>query len=259
MPRARNIKPGTFENEDLAELPIAARYLFIALWTLADREGRLEDRPKRIQKYCLTYDDVDVDDLLQMLHESGFIVRYGDCTRQARCKHQSQYIQILTFKEHQSPHVKERASTIPAPDKPGASTRQAPPDSHDSHDSPNPDSKPIGTSGDAPKEKPASKINGYPEEFESIWQQRPKRAGADNKREAFKAYRARLREGHTNEELAAGLKNYRQHVEREGKVGTEFVKRAATFFGPNKHFLDDWGGGKAEGLVEQDRMFRGCK
>lgn len=147
MARARNIKPGFFENEDLADLPVAARLLFIGLWTLADREGRLEDRPKRIKMQILPMDDLDVDELLQELANSGFIDRYGKCTRQVRCKHQAQYIQILNFGKHQSPHVKEKASTIPAPDKHQTSTRQAqerdvpaPPDSLNP-DSLNPDSK----------------------------------------------------------------------------------------------------------------------
>lgn len=34
-------------NEDIVELSIEARLLFIGMWTLADREGRLENRPKR--------------------------------------------------------------------------------------------------------------------------------------------------------------------------------------------------------------------
>ena len=49
MARARNIKPAFFKNETLVELPVETRLLFIGLWTLADREGRLEDRPKRIK------------------------------------------------------------------------------------------------------------------------------------------------------------------------------------------------------------------
>ena len=49
MARARNIKPGFFRNSDLVELPMDARLLFIGLWTLADRMGRLEDRPKQIK------------------------------------------------------------------------------------------------------------------------------------------------------------------------------------------------------------------
>jgi len=76
MPRARNIKPGFFKNEDLIELPFEARLLFIGLWTLADREGRLEDRPKRIKIELFPEDDCNVDDLLRQLADKKLIIRY---------------------------------------------------------------------------------------------------------------------------------------------------------------------------------------
>ena len=62
--RARNIKPGFFKNEDLAECSPWARLCFAGLWTLADRDGRLEDRPKRIKAELFAFDAVDVDPLL---------------------------------------------------------------------------------------------------------------------------------------------------------------------------------------------------
>ena len=110
MARARNIKPGFFDNETLGELPALTRLLFIGLWCLADREGRLQDRPKRIKKELLGYDDItvnDVDTMLQQLYNSGFIQRYEiDGER---------YIQVVNFLKHQNPHCKEQASIIPAP------------------------------------------------------------------------------------------------------------------------------------------------
>jgi len=76
MARARNIKPGFFKNEDLVELPFEYRLLFAGLWTLADREGRLEDRPKRIKMELFPADNVDVDHGLGELERYGFIQRY---------------------------------------------------------------------------------------------------------------------------------------------------------------------------------------
>lgn len=109
MPRARNIKPAFFSNEDLVELPFAARLLFIGLWTLADKKGRLEDRPKKIKMELLPCDDVDVDDMLSQLESYGFLHRY--LTEGKR------YIQITNFEKHQSPHKTEKESSIPAPDE----------------------------------------------------------------------------------------------------------------------------------------------
>lgn len=108
MARSRNIKPGFFNNEILGELPALTRLLFIGLWCLADREGRLQDRPKRIKKELLGYDDVTADDvnrMLQQLHDNKFITRYT-----VGAEH---YIQITNFLKHQNPHCKEQASVIP--------------------------------------------------------------------------------------------------------------------------------------------------
>lgn len=117
MSRARNIKPAFFKNDVLAELPFEYRILFQGLWCEADREGRLEDRPRRIKAEVFPYDDVDVDAGLNALQSKGFIVRYTHG--------ETQYIQVLAFAKHQNPHCKEAASTIPAPDEHSACTVQA--------------------------------------------------------------------------------------------------------------------------------------
>jgi hypothetical protein len=106
MARSRNIKPGFFKNEELAEVEPLGRLLFAGLWTLADREGRLEDRPKRIKVEILPYDNCDVDLLLCELERHKFIIRYeidGE-----------KYIYIPTFLMHNNPHPNEKTSNIPA-------------------------------------------------------------------------------------------------------------------------------------------------
>lgn len=105
MARLRILKPRFFANEDLAEVSPLGRLLFQGLWCWADREGRLEDRPKRIKVEILPYDDCDVEELLNDLAAKGFILRYEvDGQR---------YIQVVNFSKHQSPHIKEGPSTIP--------------------------------------------------------------------------------------------------------------------------------------------------
>ena len=110
MARARNIKPGFYKNEDLAECSIWARYIFPGLWMLADREGRLEDRPKRIKGELLPFDSEDVEPLLRELEGRGFILRY-------RIDGAS-YIQISKFSQHQAPHYSEKPSAIKPPTLP---------------------------------------------------------------------------------------------------------------------------------------------
>ena len=151
MARARNIKPGFFMNEILGKLDPIISLLFISLWTLADREGRLEDRPERILAATFPYrrELPDINGYLTQLLRGGFIERYtvGKIA----------VIQIVNFRKHQTPHVTEKPSELPAKpiDSPtlvglplsnGEITEPLPPDSlnHESRimnpDSLNPDS-----------------------------------------------------------------------------------------------------------------------
>lgn len=107
--RSRNIKPGLFKNELLGEYDPLATILFSGLWCLADKEGRLEDRPKRIKIEIFPYRDVDVSKLLDWLMDESFITRY-----QVKGE---KYIQIMKWRKHQSPHHKEIESEIPSVDK----------------------------------------------------------------------------------------------------------------------------------------------
>jgi hypothetical protein len=105
--RARNIKPGFFKNEDLADCDLPTRLLFIGLWCLADREGRLEYRPRKIKAEVFPYDNCNVEKMLNQLAEKKFILIYSVSNEN--------YIQILNFTKHQNCHVKEQPSTIQAP------------------------------------------------------------------------------------------------------------------------------------------------
>lgn len=105
MARARNIKPGFFRNAELVELPFETRLLFPGLWIIADKAGRLEDRPKQIKMDLFPADNLDVDAMLSQLEGAGLISRYEINGKR--------YIQVVNFCKHQNPHKDERASTIP--------------------------------------------------------------------------------------------------------------------------------------------------
>ena len=101
--RARNIKPGFFKNENLADASHSARLLFIALWCLADKSGYVEYRPKRIKVEVFPYDDnINIKELLDEL--GNFLTFVGNT--------KDQFIQINNFQKHQSPHRNEKASDI---------------------------------------------------------------------------------------------------------------------------------------------------
>lgn len=111
MPRIRYLKPDFFTDEHIAELPYEARLVFQGLWCLADREGRLEDRPKHLKVMLMPYDKIDMDKALERLRAGvkPFISRYQ--------VNDQLYIQILNFAKHQKPHHTEKDSIIPVEDK----------------------------------------------------------------------------------------------------------------------------------------------
>ena len=108
MARARNIKPSLFKNELLGVADPLITLLFQNLWMLADREGRLEDRPLRIKAETFPYrENLDINGYLTELERLGFIHRYT-------VKNQA-LIQVINFKKHQSPHKTEKPSELPEP------------------------------------------------------------------------------------------------------------------------------------------------
>jgi hypothetical protein len=80
----------------------------------------------------------------------------------------------------------------------------------------------------------------------------PNRAGDQGWRKALRAAHARLEEGHSWTQILDGAKRYAKFVRSTGSEGTEFVKQAATFLGPDLYFQQPWDPPrtKAENQVE---------
>ena len=114
MARIRSLKPDCFKDEDLSILPYEARLLYMGLWCFADKEGRLEDRPKYLKVEIFPYDNINIEKFLNLLcapniqdrPEKVFIRRYS--------VNDKKYIDIPEFLKHQSPHHTEKESLIPA-------------------------------------------------------------------------------------------------------------------------------------------------
>lgn len=239
MARSRNIKPSIMENEDLAELQPVARLLFVYLWMLADREGRLEDRPKRIAGRALPYDrDVDVDGLLESLAGAGFITRYmaGGFS----------VIQVNNFLKHQSPHVRESASELPGIEQSttkvvtqhNQGTAEASPRSPDSL-FPLPDSlSPL------PEEKPCSPSASASadEGFAKFWERYPKKVA---KPQALKAWKKIKPSGQVLVGLKAGLEKQRASADWL-KDGGQFIPHPATWLNSRRWEDEPAGNAAAE-------------
>lgn len=103
--RTRQLKPGYFTNEDLGALPPLTRLFFAGLWTVADREGRLQDRPRKLKAMVMAYDDFDPEQAIADLAAGGFLIRYE--AEGIAC------IQITNWHKHQTPHSRETDSELP--------------------------------------------------------------------------------------------------------------------------------------------------
>lgn len=256
MARSRNIKPGFFRNELLAEMDFGTRLLFVGLWTLADKAGRLEDRPKKIKIELFPADDVDVPCMIHALAKHDFITRYA--------VKGIGYIQINNFLKHQSPHHKEAESELPGVDKADVeeeksndesdssafmndeqpmhepSTNDASPEKSASSplipDSLIPDSgylipeQNTCASGDAPTvDSSAPKQDDlYSEEFNRFWQAYPSKKGKKPAAEKFRA----LRKRHTSKEFLDRLiedVRCRARGHEWTKSNGQFVPMASTY------------------------------
>ncbi len=91
------------------------------------------------------------------------------------------------------------------------------------------------TAPTAPKEPP---------EFAEFKKAYPERSGAQPWTRALKAIRARLNEGDqkgdTWDAILAGARRYADYCDSVDRTGTEYVLQAATFCGPEKHYLELW-------------------
>lgn len=239
MARARNIKPSIMDNEDLAELPALHRLLFIYLWMLADREGRLEDRPKRIAAKALPYDrDADVEEILTALQRFGFIDRYQVDGKAV--------IQVVAFAKHQSPHVRESESELPAKEQGttkvvpehNLGSDEASPGLPDSliADSPIPEEnnmsgKPDVDPAEEPKSKPVKATNAQAREILAYLNAR---TGCDYRdvESNLSLIRARIDEGYSVQEVKAVIDDREAKWRGNDKMWP--YMRPETLFGARK-------------------------
>lgn len=92
MPKIRGVKPEFWTDEDVCELSIPARLLFIGLWNLACDNGHVQDKSRQIKMRLLPSDDVNVAELLREIEAQGLIGRDAG------------WITIPNLPHHQKPH-----------------------------------------------------------------------------------------------------------------------------------------------------------
>jgi hypothetical protein len=118
--RSRNIKPGFFTNEKLAECSPMARLLFAGLPMLCDRDGRMEYRPLRIKAELFPYESSTVQ--APVSHRSSTVqvwcdelLRFGDDFIIIYEVDGVKYLQVTNFVKHQNCHRDEKSRQLPPP------------------------------------------------------------------------------------------------------------------------------------------------
>jgi hypothetical protein len=248
MARIRTIKPEFFTSEDVIELSPLARLLYIAIWCEADREGRLAWKPKTLKIRYLPADNCDIKKLCSEIIERGLVKLYGNG-----------FACIPSFHKHQHINPREAASTLPEPprDDDASSTSQAPVSDAPPRDSDAPPRDSDAQVGKEGKESNDASLTRTCDEddspgFSECWSAYPKREGGNSRKEAEKAYRARLRAGVSPAELLAGVQRYALFVRAKGQEGTSYVKQASTFLGAGEHWRELWEVAEATGTPSGD-------
>jgi hypothetical protein len=268
MPRLRTLKYEFFTNDTLADLPFSTRLLFAGLWCIADREGKLLDRPKRIKALLFPYDAVPVNRALTALAAAGFIERYEvDGER---------YIRVTTFNRHQNPHRDEARSRLPNPPTPSPNGTVPAPEEHcactvlapEKHSNSRAGSGeggvgsgeggvPLGqqeamvaidTSRVASRRGPARALDPDPD-FTAWWAVYPRH---DRAAAALKAYQQRRADGRTVAQLLIAAQHFRAKQDALGTPADK-IPHALRFLGEQRDL--EW----EHGSPDADRIVRGPK
>lgn len=247
--RARSIKPGICDNEVLGTADPFYTLLFERLWMIADREGRLEDRPLRIKAQAFPYrDGLDVEPMLAWLAKEGFIVRYEIDGKR--------YIQVLEFKKHQKPHANEQDSVIPPPRKEESTAKVVPPSNQGSAmdalnpSSLNPDSGLLTPDCISRTREPEPGVS-----FTQVKAAYPAFTGRQDWISAQHYANQRIeRDGLTWSDLHAAVERYRAYCDSGGVSGPQFVMTPAKFFsGADKPWMQEWAPPPNKAQVKQDK------
>lgn len=150
--RNRQVHPDFWKSDTAGELDFFGRLLFVALWCMADREGLVLYRPRRISVEAFPFDGISGEQIVAAVDKMkslGMVEELSNPSEKRKC------LKVVNFKEYQTIHPKEAKSKLIDRYIPGNSaelhvipgnSRELPPDSDSDSDS---DSTSVGTE-DAP-------------------------------------------------------------------------------------------------------------
>lgn len=283
MARIRSVKPEFWTSPKVTECTPNARLLFIGLWNFCDDYGVHPACAARLKMEVFPGDSftkADVRSMIDELIEQHLIVEYE--------VEGAEYWCVPSWERHQRPE--SRTGRFPRPDgsvggrirrrsaedSPNGRRTAIQDSSNDSRPAVNrwppeleqeqereqePDNKdrPAGLTVECDPEQ-VKKLDGPSPAFLQAWAEYPPREGGNSRADAWKAWKARLRAGVTEDELLEGVGRYRKYCEIKGTIGTQYVKTASVFLGPSEHWCEEWRVEETDkATAESYALFEGCE
>lgn len=263
MSRIRTVKPEFSKNDKLSGISIYAHFLAQSLLCYADDEGYFNANSKLIKAECVPLRDeygsgtvvgpdhyfdgvlpvTPISECLRELSEIGYL-------RLGKGLDGRTYGHILNFTKHQVIN-KKKESVIKNLNIDwevrydyGTTTVAIPEDSLPERKGKERKGNIKDMSGDKHPTDRRKRKNGeqiaYPDAFEQLWQAYPKRSGGNPKHTAWLLWQKLVNAGEDPDAIMAGVLRYRAWCEATGKIGTETVKMAKSFFGPDQAWKESW-------------------
>lgn len=209
-------------NYAFTRLQDASKAHLMMLWLLASQHNnKIPADPQWLSRALFATSHVDLDELLS----AGFIELYEDASSPLADRKQNGG----TEKRREEDREEKRREEIRVIE----TENGADPESASLLDD-------LFAAQASPAEQASEPINPDETLFELAWQEYPERAGGNSKTDARKAFLARLKAGASPDDLLGGLRRYAAYCGAMGMIGTQYVKQAATFFGPGEHYKADF-------------------
>lgn len=226
MARIRTIKPEFWTSEQVMECEPVTRLLFIGLWNFCDDYGNHPASPKTIKALVFPGDDITpatVERMLDELSANRLIAYYEHSGKR--------YLHVRGWK-HQK--IEKPSKKYPAfVESKECAAQESDPDIQEEELFSIEDESPAPEKGKAAKREPSQM-------FENAWKAYPKRDGSNPKNKAEAAWRARVKEGVSEEVMLAGVLRYHAYCSAKGSIGTSYVMQSVRFFGPGREYEGDW-------------------
>ena len=215
----RILKESICTSEEIDSLTPEQEVFFYRLLVACDDYGLMDARPAILKARCYPLKAVEIKRIQMMLEALSDTKLIGLYEVDGK-----QYLCVTNWEKHQTIRAQKPKYPYPKADDFICKQMQA--------------DVPVNQSNPIQSESNPNPILADASLFDVAWAEYPKRPGA-NKSTARKAWDARIKAGVSPEVLIDGARAYAAYCTASG-TEPQYIKQAATFFGPGEHYLADW-------------------